>query len=276
MPFWTMFDDLRRVRVYDREATANSTAISRLGSRSLPAPGESLTIEVIPAETTSLPVVLAARANQLRGRRLLFSVQTAAPASPPAARGAGDADLPPASGLRLLTAPGSLVRFWFTLENRRYRFEVVASRRSLRALASGDYWVNLPMRIERIEQRKYFRMLLQIPTWYRRDSDPRHTRLPGQMIDLSGGGMMLAVVEPVAESMRLVVQTPTGKDGLVIDVVCEVIGCAPRPDRSRFGHAARLRFVDGASGISEQDRDLVIAYVFEQQRYMLKARKLAR
>jgi len=84
----------------------------------------------------------------------------------------------------------------------------------------------------------------------------------------------LSTEETVTPGHRIVVQTPSGKEGNIVDMVCEAIACVPRSVRAHRSFAVRLKFVDGCSVAAEEERDAIVAYVFEQQRLMLRARKL--
>ena len=230
-----------------------------LAQRFLPAIGDTVLLEVIPATSDRLPALYSARVSDLRARKLILAELKSASAR---------------TESHALDFGASLIRVSFAVDGHRYRFEVNGGRRPIRPLNRDQYAVTVPMRIDRVEQRRFFRMLLETPTWYRLETAPRHWRLPARIVDLSGGGMLLSTDESVSPGCKLLVQTPSGKDGHTVDMVAEVIDCVARSVRTRRWFAVRLKFVDGTSRAAEEERDAIVAYVFEQQRLMLRARKL--
>ena len=68
---------------------------------------------------------------------------------------------------------------------------------------------------------------------------------------------------------------PTGKQGDLLDVESDALDCRVAAQGLARIYLIRLRFL-GPPHLTEEDREEIIAYIFEQQRMLLRNRKLLR
>lgn len=136
----------------------------------------------------------------------------------------------------------------------------------------GAISVAWPRQIVRLQRRQFYRLLLESPTTFRVAggalSDPQAARL----VNLSGGGALLAVGKPLPAGLSVIVRVPSGKPGDLLPADAEVLGCHVATQGTARVYFARLRFLR----LPEDDRDAIIAYLHEQQRILLRTRKLLR
>ncbi len=129
------------------------------------------------------------------------------------------------------------------------------------------YQLAQPRDILRIQRRGEYRIPLNVPTTvYLAEK-----RLPASLVNLSGGGALIALAQTLAERQVVDLAIPIGKDGMTTEIAAEVIEAFIAGCRTY----ARLRFDnDDSLALPEITRDEIAKYVFEQQRIMLKVRKL--
>jgi hypothetical protein len=164
---------------------------------------------------------------------------------------------------------------------------------------NGRFAVSRPREVIRVQRRDYYRLPLQSPTTLRvlnaaagsRQAAQQSTAVPARLLNLSGGGAMLSVRQPISAGSRAVLRIPSGREGEPMDVIAECLECRDTtpvdPDRS-WGRAdappnpagsaartylARFRFA-GPPMLDNDDREAIIAFIFEQQRMMLRLRRL--
>lgn len=136
-----------------------------------------------------------------------------------------------------------------------------------------------PREVTRVQRRNYYRLPLQSPTTFRLlepdewsiSSAPMAARL----VNLSGGGAMLSTNKPIPAGTRALVRVPTGKDGSPLDVVAETLDCRSTNQGRTGAYLIRFRF-SGAPTLSQEDRESIISYIYEQQRILLRLRRMFR
>ena len=99
--------------------------------------------------------------------------------------------------------------------------------------------------------------------------------LPARLVNLSGGGALLAAAKPVPAGLGVAVRVPAGVEGHPLDVEAEVLDCQVAAQGAARIYLIRLRFFDPPR-LAPEDREAIIAHIFQQQRLMLKGRKLLR
>jgi hypothetical protein len=86
---------------------------------------------------------------------------------------------------------------------------------------------------------------------------------------------MLSTSKPIAAGTRALVRVPTGKDGAPLDVVAETLDCRSTTQGRSSAYLIRFRF-PGPPTLSNDDRESIITYIYEQQRMLLRLRRLIR
>ena len=141
---------------------------------------------------------------------------------------------------------------------------------------TGALAVSRPRVVTRVQRRQYYRLPLQSPTTFRVRGEESFTGpVPARLVNLSGGGALLSASKPVPSGLRVRVRVPTGTDGEMIDIDSECLDCRVASQGLSRVYLIRLRFF-GPPLLSDEERDDIVAYIFEQQRIMLKTRKLLR
>ena len=175
--------------------------------------------------------------------------------------------------LLTLEDPSLVVRQPLTLYFERgdalYHFET----RLIGPARRGAVTVAFPRKVVRVQRRQYYRLLLEKPATFRVQtlgipSAPQAARL----VNLSGGGALLAVGRPLPAGLVVSLRIPTGNDGSLMPVDAETLGCQVTMQGSSRVYFARLRF----TSLTDDNRDAIIAYIHEQQRIFLRSRKLLR
>ena len=133
-----------------------------------------------------------------------------------------------------------------------------------------------PRIVTRVQRRQYYRLPLQSPTTFRvRGSTGSTDPLAARLVNLSGGGALLASPKPVPGGLRVLVRVPTGKEGELIEVESEALDCRVASQGPARVYLVRLRF-PGPPTLTEEERESIVAYIFEQQRILLRNRRLLR
>lgn len=141
---------------------------------------------------------------------------------------------------------------------------------------AGTLTVTRPRIVTRIQRRQFYRLPLQSPTTFRVRGDIGSTApIPARLVNLSGGGALLASTKPVLGGLRVSVRVPTGKEGDLLEVEADALDCRVMTQGPARTYLVRLRFL-GPPMLTEEEREEIVAYIFEQQRYLLRTRKLLR
>jgi len=132
-----------------------------------------------------------------------------------------------------------------------------------------------PRQITRVQRRDYYRLPLQAPTTFRVIAPATHfssSPLVGRLVNLSGGGAMLSTGKPIAAGTRALLRVPSGKDGSPMDIVAESLDCRSASHGRFNAYLVRFRFPDSPT-LRSDDREAIIAYIYEQQRTLLRLRR---
>lgn len=128
----------------------------------------------------------------------------------------------------------------------------------------------LEKEIQRIQRRYYVRVNAVTPIEYGildpTDKDNKNVELlPGNTIDLSGGGLQFITKHNVPENKLLQINLNLNNEKLI--VFAKPARIRPYPDeKDRQYWAVGVQFIN----ISESERDKIIKYVFDWQREMRK------
>jgi c-di-GMP-binding flagellar brake protein YcgR len=141
---------------------------------------------------------------------------------------------------------------------------------------AGTLTVTRPRVITRVQRRQFYRLPLQSPTTFRVHGETGSTApIAARLVNLSGGGALLASPKPVLGGLRVSVNIPTGKAGDLLEVEADALDCRVTTQGRTRTYLVRLRFL-GPPLLAEEERDEIVAYIFEQQRFLLRNRKLLR
>ena len=141
---------------------------------------------------------------------------------------------------------------------------------------AGTLTVTRPRVITRVQRRQFYRLPLQSPTTFRvRGETSRTDPVPARLVNLSGGGALLASPKPVLGGLRVSIHIPTGKHGNPLEVEADALDCRVTTHGASRTYLVRLRFL-GPPQLTDEERDEIVAYIFEQQRFLLRNRKLLR
>jgi len=140
----------------------------------------------------------------------------------------------------------------------------------------GTLAVLRPRVVTRVQRRQFYRLPLQSPTTFRVRGDSGSTMaLAARLVNLSGGGALLASPKPIPGGLRVLVRVPTGKEGILLELEADALDCRVATQGAARIYLIRLRFL-GPPQITEEEREEIVAYIFEQQRVMLRNRRLLR
>ncbi|HEY3328632.1 MAG TPA: PilZ domain-containing protein [Capsulimonadaceae bacterium] len=219
-----------------------------------PVVGDVFVLEFVPYDSGTLPSRYQAVVKVVGIRRIMLGpLKALTPGAPP------DPFV-----VRL-----SSITVTYNREGTLFRFEG-------RGVQCGREWaIARPHRIMRFERRRDFRMLMQTPTAYRIDGDEADKRYPARIVNLSAGGVLLVTRTSLTPGQRILVIVPVGKQPIPTYLAVDVIDSFNRPEPERIGFHARARFATGGSqAVGSETREGIMQYIFEQQRLMLRARKL--
>lgn len=140
----------------------------------------------------------------------------------------------------------------------------------------GTIAVLRPRVVTRLQRRQFYRLPLQSPTTFRVRGEIGSTLpLAARLVNLSGGGALLASPKPILGGLRVLVRVPTGKEGVLLELEADALDCRVATQGAARIYLVRLRFL-GSPHITEEEREEIVAYIFEQQRVMLRNRRLLR
>ncbi len=142
----------------------------------------------------------------------------------------------------------------------------------------GALTVVFPRQVVRLQRRQFYRMPLESPTVFRvlsPDGRLNSEPVPARLINVSGGGALLSSPRPLPSGVEVSVRIPSGKAGEAIPIDAEVLDSHVATQGPSRVYLLRLRFF-GSPRLTDEDREEVIAFIHEQQRIMLRTRKLLR
>ncbi len=192
-------------------------------------------------------------------RRILLESQEATAAQPEDSR-----------ALTFVLPPRTPLTLSFMCNDNLYQCET----RVVGPTKAGTLAVSRPRIVTKVQRRQFYRLPLQSPTTFRVRGDSGSTLpVPARLVNLSGGGALLASGKPVPSGLRVLVRVPTGKQGELLDVESDALDCRVASQGLARIYLIRLRFL-GPPDLTEEDREDIVAYIFEQQRMLLRNRKL--
>ncbi len=240
----------------------NLGATSEAGAERAPLPrvGETIRLQVLDDFHLG---VYHARVRALAPRRLVFdSPEATAPV------GAPEEESAPLTGLPVRTP--LLLSFLRADEMYQCETRVIGPSRA------GSLAVARPRVVTRVQRRQFYRLPLQSPTAFRVRGEGAYTDpVAARLVNLSGGGALLSSPKPVPGGLRVRVRVPTGKQGALLEVDGDVLDCHVATQGLARVYLIRVRFL-GPPLLTEEERDEIVAYIFEQQRLLLRTRKLLR
>ena len=186
-----------------------------------------------------------------------------------------------AIGLRriFLDTEGNVPRGSLTLSYARGEALYQFGTRPVGPSRAGTMAVAFPRQVVRLQRRQFYRLPLESPTTLRLlspDGRVNSAPVPARLVNLSGGGAQLAIQrQPIPMGVEVVVRVPSGRDGEAISVDALTLDCRVATRGASQAYLVRVRFYEHPR-FPEEDREAVIAYLHEQQRLMLRARKLLR
>lgn len=205
--------------------------------------------------------VYQARVRAIGPRRILLESQETTAAQPEDSAAPASA-LPPRTPLTLS----------FVLSDTLYQCET----RVVGPAKAGTLTVSRPRIITKVQRRQFYRLPLQSPTTFRvRGESGSTSPVAARLVNLSGGGALLASGKPVPSGLRVLVRVPAGKQGDLLDVESDALDCRVASQGLARIYLIRLRFL-GPPDLTEEDRQEIVTYIFEQQRMLLRNRKLLR
>lgn len=227
----------------------------------LPEPGDTVRLHAHTTHAGAEVGVYEARVKAVGLRRILLeSPQTMGHSEDgtPALTGA----LPPRTALTLS----------FVFNDNLYQCET----RVVGPAKAGTLAVIRPRLVTKVQRRQFYRLPLQSPTTFRVRGESGSTApVPARLVNLSGGGALLASGKPVPSGLRVLVRVPAGRQGDLLDVESDALDCRVATQGLARIYLIRLRFL-GPPHLTEEDREEIVAYIFEQQRMLLRNRKLLR
>lgn len=233
------------------ESSDESEHVTRYGC---PVAGDVLVLEFIQDDKSNVPPRYQATIEAVGLRRLMLG-----PIRP----------LVPGLPSNPFVTKRQAIRVTYSRGSTLYRFDA-------RPIPCGRDWALLrPRRVVRIERRGYYRMMVETPTSYKLIGDSKELKLSGRIANLSAGGLLLCTPTEIRIGQRIMVAVPVGKSGYVVDIAGDVLDTSVHVDRGRASYMARVRFVStGQLAICPETREEIVTYIFEQQRLMLRTRKL--
>jgi len=222
----------------------------RLG---LPSVGDSLMLEVVPGDLSSMPSRYYANVKVSTSRHLILDDLRTIPSS---------------SNNPILTRLEP-IQISFMRGDTLYRVFG-------HPFPMGRNWaIARPASVTKIERRGAYRIMLEMPTTFRFDGERFDMNRQARISNLSAGGMLLVTNTEVNPMQRIIVMTPVGQGNTGVELAADVLETRLEIGAEKNRYYVRTRFVsEGSQAISNEERELIIHYIFEEQRLMLKARKL--
>lgn len=211
--------------------------------------------------------VYQARVRAVGLRRIMLESPEAASASAPVPFGEESA-----APLTSALPPRTPLTLSFVCNDNLYQCET----RVVGPAKVGTLAISRPRIVTKVQRRQFYRLPLQSPTTFRVRGESGNTSpVAARLVNLSGGGALLASGKPVPSGLRVLVRVPTGKQGDLLDVESDALDCRVASQGLARIYLIRLRFL-GPPHLTEEEREEIVAYIFEQQRMLLRNRKLLR
>jgi c-di-GMP-binding flagellar brake protein YcgR len=180
------------------------------------------------------------------------------------------------SRYHLLDQPGAVVASFVRQENF-YSFESSITGYD-GAGGAASMILRRPKRVVKVQRRSSYRVFIEMMTTFRLASESprgRDVRRPAKIINISEGGLLISCSEILLPGVEIVITIPSGREASMIDLKAEILEVSDfKPQRPRH-FIARLRFSEfGSDRVTQEHREEIARYVFEQQRLMLQTRRL--
>lgn len=191
---------------------------------------------------SSVATSYATRVEDMQGERLKLS-------------------LPTEGGVPVYIPRGERIRCEFTAEGGIYSFTVEVLGWEQRPIPT--LIVEMPKQFQRLQRRDYVRLEANLAINYSvlcTGDATREQWLRSQTRDISGGGLLFKAPDKLPIGAQLEVYLTL--EGNTIHTSGEVVRYLPDMVDSEPGNWMGLRFLD----INERDRDMIIRYIFNQQR----------
>lgn len=158
---------------------------------------------------------------------------------------------------------GESVTVYYWVGTKAYSFKSIVTAVQFRLHPSIG--VALPREIKQLKRRKYFRVQANISVTYTmvRDGSIYHTHT----LDISGGGVSIKSPIQLPKNEYLEMQLTIPQRG-VVNIQGKVVRCEKKTGVKEQYFLVGVDF----AVINERDRDRIISYLFERQRYLLKNR----
>ncbi|HEX5323792.1 MAG TPA: PilZ domain-containing protein [Capsulimonadaceae bacterium] len=256
-PFW------QQPRSSAVDSAQEPVEYPRTGRLVLPQPGDTLLIEFQPTSPRSANLLYRARLRSTGFRRLSADSLKPMAAEEPA--------------VEEIAKPQTPVVISFVQNDVLYRFETVIAASAPFSAEATTISFTRPKFVTRIQRRHFYRVPIETATsFYGLSGDQMNELATGRILNLSAGGMLLATNREVAAGAHVIVRVPMGRDGFPTDIKAEALECAPVHGKLASFHI-RLRFDNGKDfKLTEDEQEGINHYLYEQQRMMLRVRRLMR
>lgn len=157
---------------------------------------------------------------------------------------------------------GLPLRLRFHLRDSGYEFDTLCLHR--RETPYRFLYVARPTEVTRRQMRAYLRVDCEIPITVIRLDDPRRTAITGMIQNLSGGGMLVALMVAVPPESRVEVRFDLDEDQTIANVTARVLSIRAGDDGSKV-HVLNFE------GIDDEQRTSIIRHTFRLQHKLAKA-----
>lgn len=126
--------------------------------------------------------------------------------------------------------------------------------------------IDLPDKVHREQKRNYLRMPVKLPChWSALNNEDE---IAATTLDLSGGGCLLQTEEPI--EVRSIIKLRLSLPNNVFTINCRVVRVLTPEAKTGTTYTCGLEF----DQIRENQRDIIIKYLFELQRTNIKKRRI--
>lgn len=144
---------------------------------------------------------------------------------------------------------------------------IVTSRHSSDGIALLE--IKIVQKKERIQRRQYFRMDCSVPIVFYVErpegAEMIIEEVTGRTIDLSGGGLLALTEKPLQKGDELKGKLFLDEEANV-DIIGKVIRCETKKINEELRYISSVSFLD----LGYKEREMIIGYIFNQQRILLK------
>lgn len=256
-PFW------QQPRAEEAAVSKEPDEYPSAGRLVLPQADDTLLIEFRPTVPRSASLLYKARLRATGLRRLVAdSLRPMAPEGP---------------AIEEIAKVGVPAVVSFVQSDVLYRFDTNVVANALLAGEMTTVSFSRPRNVTRIQRRHFYRVPVEVSTsFYPLSGEQTGELTSGRILNLSAGGLLLLTLRDVPAGTKVMMRVPIGRDGFPTDIKAEVLECIPAHGKVA-GYHARFRFDNGQDlKLSEDEQEGINHYLYEQQRMMLRVRKLIR